>query len=79
MGMTIAEALKEEGRQEEMAHTRQQMLLRLLRRRFKRLPKELVKTVESTQDIERLDTWLDRFATAARLDDVGIETSATAE
>ncbi|HUG93145.1 MAG TPA: Rpn family recombination-promoting nuclease/putative transposase [Planctomycetaceae bacterium] len=69
---TIAEAFKEEGRREEMARVRQQTLLRQLRRRFKDLPVDIVQAVESTQDIERLDTWLDRFATATCLEDVGI-------
>ena len=70
MGKTIAEELKEEG----MMESRRQMLIRLLRKRFKNVPEEIVRTIEATQDTAALDRWLDNFATAERLADVGIGT-----
>jgi hypothetical protein len=84
MGKTIAEALiergarkgKREGERTGGLRARQQTLLRQLGRRFGELPPDVVTTIESTGDIERLDGWLDRFATATRLEDVGIGPTA---
>jgi hypothetical protein len=33
-----------------------------------------VRTIETTEDVAQLDEWLDRFATAKTLRDVGIAT-----
>ncbi len=49
-------------------------LLRLLKRRFGNVPAAVSATIRATDDPEQLDEWLDRFATAATLDDVGIGT-----
>lgn len=76
MAKTIAEALMEEGEWKAERRTRQQTLLRLLGRRFGDLPPDLVRIIESTQEIEQLDEWLDRFVTATRLEDLGIGTVA---
>jgi predicted transposase YdaD len=88
MAKTIAEALIErgarqgkregrrEGRREGEWHARQQTLLRLLGQRFGELPPEVMATIEATRDIERLDAWLDRLATAKRLADVGVGPAA---
>ena len=68
MGKTIAEALRDEGRVSEARAT----LQRLLTRRFGQIPSDLVAIIEGTSDLEKLTVWLDRFATAERLEDVGI-------
>ena len=76
MGKTMAEVLRERGRLEGEAkaaiETRQQTLVRLLRKRFGDVPADVVRTVESTTDVDRLDEWLDRFATARTLDELEI-------
>jgi len=69
MRRTIADMLKDEGRIE----MGQQTLIRLLERRFGDVPDELLSTIRATNDPEQLDEWLDRFATAETLDEVGIE------
>jgi hypothetical protein len=76
MARTMAEVLMEEGQQKGERRgelrARQQTLLRQMRRRFGELPSETVATVEATHNIEQLDIWLDRFATAETLDDIAI-------
>jgi predicted transposase YdaD len=84
MAKTMADVLREEGRREgrregareerrkSELRIRQQTLLRLLRGRFGELPPEVVQAVESTQDVEQLDFWLDRFVTARSLDEMEI-------
>jgi len=72
MRRTIADELKEEG----AIRNRQQTLIRQLKRRFGDVPDELSSTIRATNDPEQLDEWLDRFATAETLDEVGIEVPA---
>ena len=72
MRRTIADMLKDEGRMEKS----QQTLIRLLQRRFGDVPDELLSTIRATNDPEQMDEWLDRFATAETLDEVGIEVPA---
>jgi len=72
MGRTIAEDLIERGRAEGERKTARATLIRLLRVRFGELPDDVVAIVEACDDLERLNTWLDRVVTAATLDDVGI-------
>lgn len=80
MGKTMAEVLTErgetkgrmEGRTEAAIETRQQTLVRQLRKRFGAVPPDVVRAVESTTDVERLDEWLDRFATARTLEELEI-------
>jgi hypothetical protein len=73
---TMADFLRAEGRKEggraEMVHSRHEMLVRLLRRRFGRAPRATEKLIRATEDTARLDGWLDNFATAQTLADVGI-------
>jgi len=69
MRRTIADELKEEG----AIRKSQQTLIRQLKRRFGDVPDELASTIRATGDVEQLDAWLDRFATAQTLDEVGIE------
>ena len=47
-------------------------LIRQMRVRFGELPEETVAIIQAESDQERLDTWLDRFATAESLEEVGI-------
>jgi putative YhgA-like transposase len=68
MGKTMAEHDREVTRLEHSRST----LLRQLQRRFGEIPEGLVTIIEATKDQARLDGWLDRFATADRLEDVGI-------
>ena len=72
MRRTIADMFKDEGRIEKS----QQTLIRQLQRRFADVPDELLSTIRAINDPEQLDEWLDRFATAATLDEVGIEVPA---
>jgi hypothetical protein len=76
MGRTIADELKaqgrKEGRKEGAIRGRQQVLLRLLDRRFGTVPAETVATIEATTNVKILDGWLDGVVTAPTLDEVGI-------
>src|SRR5262249_197379 len=63
MGKTIADVIKEEGALAKQRET----LLRLLRRRYKKVPAAIEAEIEATQDIQQLDLWLDAFATARSL------------
>ncbi len=69
MVKTIAEDLMDRGRLETARAT----LIRLLGVRFGEIPEETVAIIQAASDLERLNTWLDRFATADSLEDVGIE------
>src|SRR5262249_38239965 len=66
MGKTIAETLIEEG----MVKAHRQTLVRLLRLKFKRVPAAIEAEINATEDIKRLDDWLDDFATAKHLSDI---------
>jgi hypothetical protein len=76
MTRTMADVLIErgqtEGRTEAAIETRQQTLIRLLRRRFDDLPPEVTQAINATTATEQLDDWLDRFATANSLDEMDI-------
>jgi hypothetical protein len=78
MGRTIAEALRDEGRAEgraeETVRSRQQTLLRLLRLRFRKVPKKVEGVILATTDVAQLDGWLDGVLTATSLSAVGIGT-----
>jgi hypothetical protein len=80
---TMADFLRAEGRKEgrraEQIHSRQQTLVRQLRRRFGRVPRATEQLIRATQDTARLDGWLDNFATAQTLTDVGITAQGEAE
>ena len=69
---TIAEALREEGVQQEAIRARQQMLLVLLRERFRPLAPEAEQMVETTRERARLEEWIRKFATAKSIADIGI-------
>jgi DNA replication initiation complex subunit (GINS family) len=75
MTRTMADVLIErgqtEGRTEAAIETLQQTLIRLLRRRFGKVPAKVTRAINATTTIEQLDEWLDRFATANSLDEMG--------
>lgn len=81
MGKSYADVLiergreegREEGRGEGELTARKQTLLRLLERRFGELTGRVIQAVEAAQDMQQLDEWLDRFATATTLDEIGIK------
>ncbi len=77
MGRTIADELRaqgrKEGRREGTVDALRGTLLNQLGKRFGRLPSVTVSAIEATADIEQLRTWLDRFATASTLEEVGID------
>jgi hypothetical protein len=62
---TIAEALREEGKRE--------MLLRLLRLRFKQVPPAIEAKIKAIDDSQQLDACLDAFATARKLADIDFD------
>ena len=63
--MTIAEQLRQEGRQEE----RLEVLERMLVLKFQQVPPEYVARIRSVTDEER-DLYISRILTAQTLDDV---------
>ena len=81
MGKTIADVIRDEGMKEGIKEgikegeirSKRETLLRLLEARFGKPAADVHDVVESTTDIEQLDTWLERFATAKTLKQVGIQ------
>ena len=60
------------AKKEAAIETRQQTLVRQLRRRFGSVPSELVNLVETTDDVDQLDDWLDHLVTAQTLEELDI-------
>ena len=79
MGRTMADVLMERGRTEGRTEglteaaieTRQQTLIRQLRRRFDDLPSEVTQAINVTTATEQLDEWLDQVLTAGSRDEMG--------
>src|SRR5262249_11817328 len=71
---TIAQMLRDEGRAEARREHAAGTRLLQLRLRFGELPAAVEQTVQATRDVEQLERWLDRFATAKSLSEVGIPT-----
>ncbi len=69
MGRTIAEMFMDQGE----VRGKREVLLRLLRRRFKKVPREVAACIAAATDVHDLDKWLDRIVDAKTLNDVGIE------
>jgi hypothetical protein len=59
------------AKNEAAIETRQQTLIRQLRRRFGKLPAKVTRAINATTTADQLDEWLDRFATANSLDEMG--------
>jgi hypothetical protein len=80
MGRTIAEMYldqgreqgREQGRIEGQLQNARATLLRLLRKRFKRVPRKVEARITATTNLQELETWLDNFANAETLAQVGI-------
>jgi len=77
MGKTIADELIEKGvlkgaRAAEIS-ARQRTLIRQLEKRFGAIPSNVSATINATDNVQRLDDWLDRFVTAERLEDFDFE------
>jgi hypothetical protein len=73
MGLTIAEALREEGKAEGKVEGKQETLLLQLRRKFgRKVTPDIVANVRKTKELETLDEWLGRFVEADAIEDVGI-------
>jgi hypothetical protein len=78
MARTMAEHLQELGRQEGLqkgeVHARQEYLLRLLRNKFGKLPAAVVRRIESTEQIDLLDSLFDQAWAAKKLTDLSFPT-----
>ncbi len=76
MGQTIAEMYIEKGRLEGKIEGeiegKRATLLRQLRKRFKKVPRKIETRINATIDMQELETWLDNFAEAETLAEVGI-------
>ncbi len=84
MGQTIAEMYIEKGRLEGEEKGRLEgklsgkleasraVLLRLLRKRFKKVPRKAAAHIAATTNLEDLDLWLENFVDAKTLAEVGI-------
>ena len=70
---TMRELLIEKGIWEGKLAALRAILLRLLRKRFKRVPRYVQNRINAKNDVEQLNDWLNNFATATTLDDVDIE------
>jgi hypothetical protein len=80
MGRTVAEMYMDQGRIEgrlegkvegELDRTRT-ILHRMLRKRFKKVPRRVEARIRRTTDMQALDTWLDNIVDAETLTEVGI-------
>ncbi len=67
---TGAEAYRDEGRQEEAVRSRQEILLRQLRRLFKDVPAAMEAVIRQSADVDQLDAWLDLLVTTKTLAEV---------
>lgn len=70
MGQTIAESLIEKGKAEGALAKQRETLLRLLRLKFKRISSATTVEIETTQDSEQLDHWLDAVITADKINEI---------
>jgi hypothetical protein len=73
MKKSIADVLKEEGRNEERLVSRRTTLLRLIRRQFGEPPANVIAAIEACADVAQLDTWTDKILSARKLADLGLE------
>jgi hypothetical protein len=72
MGRTIAEMYMDQGRLEGALDRTRTILLRMLRKRFKKVPRKLATRIAATTNMHELETWLDNILDAATLTEVGI-------
>ena len=69
---SVERIAKKEGLTEAAIETRQQTLIRLLRRRFGKVPATVTRAINATKATEQLDDWLDQVLTAGSLDEMDI-------
>ncbi len=69
MKRTIADMFRDEG----ATQAKRDVLLRLLRRRFGKLPRATEEVIKRMEDTNRLDAWLDACVTVESLADMSIE------
>jgi tRNA threonylcarbamoyladenosine modification (KEOPS) complex Pcc1 subunit len=63
---------RQEGKDEGKLHTQHRILIRQLQRKFSSIPENVIKKIESTEDIEQLDNWLDQVIVADSLKNTGL-------
>jgi hypothetical protein len=81
MGRTIAEYLKEEGRQvgreeglqEGDLRTQRRMLVKALRQKFGKIPAATLKRIEATEQFDLLDGWFEKTLDAKKLDEISFD------
>jgi hypothetical protein len=69
---SMADIHRDEARLEGALAANKRTLLELLRLRWGPLPEETEQVIQATQDADRLEEWLRRFATAKTLNAIGI-------
>jgi len=72
---TIMDQGRAEGEQREALRSRKQMLERMLRKKFRRVPARVVKRIEAETRVGQLDAWLDEFATTDTLEAMSVAQS----
>ncbi|EDN72485.1 hypothetical protein BGS_0754 [Beggiatoa sp. SS] len=60
------------GKDEGALHTQQRTLIRQLQRKFSPIPDSVRKKIESSEDIDQLDNWLDQVIAADSLTNTGL-------
>ena len=72
MGQTIAEALREEGREQGSLTAMRAVLLAILKDRFGRIPKAVRQQIETTTDLAHLQACVIRASKIKALDELGL-------
>ena len=72
MGRTIAEMYMDQGEQRGELKYARSTLLRVLRKRFKKVPRKVEARIAAATEIRDLETWMDNFVNAKPLAEVGI-------
>jgi hypothetical protein len=70
MGKTIAQALREEGKQEGAIEGRRDFFLFQMKRKFKNIPASIVAEIQGTTDLHQFDIWGDAILTADTIADI---------
>jgi len=63
------------GKDKAILHTQQRILIRQLQRKFSPIPDSVKKKIESSEDIDQLDNWLDQVIAADSLTNTGLLTT----
>ncbi|HEW98773.1 MAG: hypothetical protein DRR16_08095 [Candidatus Parabeggiatoa sp. nov. 3] len=66
---------KDEGKHWGALHAQQRTLIRQLQRKFSPIPDSVRKKIESSEDIDQLDNWLDQVIAADSLTNTGLLTT----